>query len=539
MQKKVHLVWMQKDLRTVDQPALHEASCEDAIVIVLVAWEPEWNGTVGIDFPKVGAFRRQFWIESVRDVSVELGKLGIPLLLGTKGILAMLQQLFELLQDRQITLFAQSFPGVEEEQLINKVKQLLQMKDMASKWFRSFTLIDPEQLPFVQDQLPNVFTEFRKMVEQDLIVHTMWAEPELRSEPVKRASNRIASLFWQNQIYGSLKLGLDSLQDSKGPTSTRFKGGQSAGLQQLHEYTKNAGGIRVYKETRNGMLRWEDTSKLSPWLALGCISARMVYYSVRNHERRNGANESTYWMFFELLWRDYFQLILEREKARLFRREGLQNLDLNWNQDETYWRAWIEGKTGVPIVDAAMRELRETGWQSNRARQIAACYLVKYLNVDWRIGATWFESQLIDFDVASNYGNWAYVAGVGNDPRGFRVFQMQKQAEMYDPNGDFVRKWLPELRQLPTGSIHQPHKLDPSLQEHYHVQIGKDYPSPLVDAPLELAKQAKMYQQVKSKSNSKMHQKERGNRNENMRADWRVEDYEEKADVKELKRRKR
>lgn len=501
MLQKVNVVWFQKDLRTLDQPALWEAARDDAMVIALVAWEREWNGTLGMDFPKVGSFRRHFWSECIQDLSKELGKLGIPLIIGSNGIVDLLHHMKTVLDEVQMSFYAQHFPGVEEEFLDKKVDKTVQSFGWNSQWFQSFTLIETGRMPINERTLPSVFTDFRKMVEKDLYIETIWPVPELRSSDTRKLAMRYAAMVWQTLSHQSLNEALDSIAPLNTTRSTIFHGGQSTGLKQIIAYTKEKGGLRTYKETRNGLLDWADSSKLSPWLAFGCISARMIYYAVREHEQRYGANESTYWLFFELLWRDYFQLILQREKSKLFRREGIQNLDLHWNQDETYWQAWIEGRTGVPIVDAAMRELKASGWQSNRARQIAACYLVKYLNVDWRIGASWYESQLIDADVGSNYGNWAYIAGIGNDPRGFRVFQMQKQAEQYDAKGEYVRKWLPELANVPNQWVHSPHKMSYDEQISYGIRIGVDYPQPLVDAPNELAKQAQMYQQAKKNRN--------------------------------------
>ena len=157
-------------------------------------------------------------------------------------------------------------------------------------------------------------------------------------------------------------------------------------------------------------------------------------------ERKKGANESTYWLYFELLWRDFFHLTMRETGSRLFRSNGLKEGQYTWKTDQLAVERWIKGKTGVPFVDAFMNEIRETGWMSNRGRQIVASYLIHELKQDWRIGAQYFEQQLIDHDVASNYGNWAFIAGVGNatrTPRFDPVFQQQR----YDPNENFTKRW--------------------------------------------------------------------------------------------------
>lgn len=140
----------------------------------------------------------------------------------------------------------------------------------------------------------------------------------------------------------------------------------------------------------------------------------------------------------------------------MFLQEGIQGLALDWSGGNDLYEAWCEGRTGYPIVDACMRQLLATGWMSNRGRQITANFLTKVLNVDWRMGADWFERNLIDYDVASNWGNWQYQAGVGTDGREFRVFHPVKQAAEHDPESEFVRKWLPELAGISANEARMP-----------------------------------------------------------------------------------
>ncbi|WP_372610050.1 FAD-binding domain-containing protein [Halomonas sp.] len=172
-----------------------------------------------------------------------------------------------------------------------------------------------------------------------------------------------------------------------------------------------------------------------------CLSARQIHDAVRDWEREYGVCESSYWVIFELLWREYFHWAARQEGRDLFGKRLLPGSSANF-------LAWCRGKTGMPFIDAAMRELASTGWLSNRARQNAASFLVRDLNVDWRIGAIWFEHCLIDHDVASNWGNWRYVAGVGRDPRQCG-FDVHKQAEYYDPDGAYAALW-----QAPALSTH-------------------------------------------------------------------------------------
>jgi deoxyribodipyrimidine photo-lyase len=185
-------------------------------------------------------------------------------------------------------------------------------------------------------------------------------------------------------------------------------------------------------------------------LADGSLSAREVAATISEYERTETRNESTYWLWFELLWREYFHWYALKHGADLFRRDGVQRKRRPVTFYGHRFKAWCEGNTQYPVVNAAMNQLRETGYMSNRGRQLVASCFVNELELDWRYGAAWFEEQLIDYDVASNYGNWQYLAGVGADPRGLRRFNLEKQAQQYDPAGAFVNRWRGHAEQ-PVG----------------------------------------------------------------------------------------
>jgi deoxyribodipyrimidine photo-lyase len=190
------------------------------------------------------------------------------------------------------------------------------------------------------------------------------------------------------------------------------------------------------------MIGTDYSSRLSPWLALGNVSARTVFDYIVKYESEVVSNESTYWLIFELLWRDFFQLQLHIHGDAFFQRKGIQGKEIRFSQnDKVFWK-WANGETGDELVDANMRELNTTGWMSNRGRQNVASYLIHDLSIDWRWGAAYLESRLIDYDPASNYGNWMYIAGVGNDPRPSRKFNTKGQAERYDTEGTYRKLWL-------------------------------------------------------------------------------------------------
>lgn len=264
-----------------------------------------------------------------------------------------------------------------------------------------------------------------------------------------------------------------------------FTGGSKAAVERV-QHLIESGSMTSYKDTRNGLLGLDFSTKLSAWLALGSISARQVHWMLMDFEDGKtelgsqaqgygkGESKGTAGVRFELLWRDYMRLCTRKFGSRLFFVEGYrQDRSSSWkyisspfskttekknnhgsNDADTKVaiERFIQGRTGTGLIDASQRELFLTGWTSNRARQNVASFLAKHLGIDWRIGAEWYEANLVDFDVSSNWGNWQYVAGVGNDPRGdARVFNPVKQAVDYDDNGEYVRAWVPELRDVGRG----------------------------------------------------------------------------------------
>jgi deoxyribodipyrimidine photo-lyase len=237
----------------------------------------------------------------------------------------------------------------------------------------------------------------------------------------------------------------------------RFRGGERAARLRLEHFSSS--GLAKYKDTRNESLGWGYSSKLSPWLAAGCISPRQIFARVAEHEAQcGGETVHTYWVQFELMWRDYCRLFAAKHGVRIFSElgpAGSRPGGVEWAAPEASpeaaarLAAWKAGRTGIPWVDGHMRELALSGFMSNRGRQNVASFLVLSLGVDWRHGARHFEQHLIDHDVTANWVNWVMAAGVG--AKGSRVnrFNMDKQARDYDPAGQHARAWVSELAGVP------------------------------------------------------------------------------------------
>lgn len=467
------LYWFRNDLRLHDNEGFLRATQQADEVIPVFIFDPRVFEKTSLGFRKIGHFRAQFIHQSVLDLRRSLQEKGGDLLVRIgepERVLADLAAQFDVAEVHLSKEIAQEETDVESS-LSKRLKTL--NVDMVFTWMS--TLYHVRDLPFGINKLPDVFTDFRKVIEKNATVRPTLPEPERVNLPASYKAEGVPSLaelgFGEEEMIAS---------DSRGVLD--FEGGETAGLQRLQSYFWESDNLATYKETRNGMLGADYSSKLSAWLAQGCISPRQIYEEVKRYEAERTANESTYWLIFELLWRDYFHFVMLRWGTRLFKASGLKlDKDREWKHERTLFKKWKAGKTGVPFIDANMRELAATGYMSNRGRQNVASFLAHDLGIDWTWGAAWFESILIDYDVCSNWGNWNYVAGVGNDPRESRYFNPYTQATRYDENGDYVRHWLPELTRVPSDKIHKVWQLTPDEQQEYRVVLGEDYPLPMVE----------------------------------------------------------
>ncbi len=464
------LIWLRNDLRLHDHEPLQRALAHNADVIFLYCFDPRQWGETAFGFPKTGAYRAKFLIETVADLRRSLRSRGSDLIVRQGKPEVEILALVERLNIDSVYWHEEATQ--EEIEIENNLKQALRSRDTPFKTYWGTTLYHPDDLPFDLAKLPEIFTQFRKAVEKETQVREIFQTPsQLPAVPDNLELGEMPMLS---------DFGLTECStNSKGVLT--FKGGETEALARLQHYFWDTDALASYKETRNGMLGADYSSKFSAWLANGSLSPRQVYAAVQQYERDRQKNNSTYWMIFELMWRDYFRFVCVKYGAKVFRKGGIRGLPIAWQQDWTRFNAWREGETGYPLIDANMKEIAATGFMSNRGRQNVASFLTKNLGIDWRWGAEWFESLLIDYDVCSNWGNWNYTAGVGNDARGFRYFNIPKQSKDYDPNGDYVKHWLPALASLPASKVHFPWKLQPVEQKRFEVRLGVDYPNPVVD----------------------------------------------------------
>ncbi|OED71098.1 DASH family cryptochrome [Vibrio crassostreae] len=441
--KKIGLYLFTNDLRINDNALLYQASqIVDELVCVVVEPLLSHYSAQFAQEQQYGAHRIAFISQSISDLKANLSDLEQTLIVLTQDqdkSENVKYSLNEIISALNVThLFANVHCGYNEQQLVQST--LADCPNLTPIQTHNSTLFELDDYPFTLDKLPRSFTKFRKLIEHlsvdthSLIITTLPPAPDLTETSHCHSK---ASLFMTNDL----------------TSEQSFKGGETSGLVHLDHYFSHDYASR-YKQTRNVLDGIENSTKFSPWLALGCVSPKTICRHLSRFESHHGSNDSTYWIYFELLWREYFYWKSMSLKASLFTgsytnpviaESSTQSASLNFSK-------WKSGNTNYPIVDACMRQLDATGYMSNRGRQLAASCLIYELGVDWRHGAAYFESQLVDYDVASNWGNWAYIAGVLNQPTHnsetknqsqpkSRHFDLAKQTEMYDPDHAFINQW--------------------------------------------------------------------------------------------------
>ncbi|MBN9695670.1 MAG: DASH family cryptochrome [Zoogloea sp.] len=426
------LFWFRHDLRLHDQPALLQACSGGAHHLVPVFCLPDLQAGSPWGFTRVGPHRRAWLVETLQDLAAQLAQRGCPLLVCPGPATTTLPRLAAVVGASRVV--CEDIAAPEEQAEVEALGAT--GLTVHTVWHSS--LLDPARLPWATSELPATFTAFRQAVEKAQL------QP---AEPLP-APSTLPPWPPDLTIPPALSIDLAALGAAPRPVDRRssipageggFRGGETAGLAHLARYLAR----RLpdsYKQTRNGLSGPDYSSKWSPWLATGALSARRILAELRRYEAEHGATEGSYWLWFELLWRDYFRFLHLQHGCRLYRARGLGNRP-NPPHDAAGFERWRRAATGEPLVDAAMRELRDTGYLSNRLRQVVASYLLHELGGDWRAGAAWFEACLVDYDVYSNQGNWLYIAGRGTDPRGGRRFSVLRQSAEHDPDCAYQRLW--------------------------------------------------------------------------------------------------
>jgi deoxyribodipyrimidine photo-lyase len=438
-QKRNGIFWFTNDLRLHDNPALMRANVSlDELSCVYIS-SSSVNSPTPYSITNIGESKTLFLRQSLANLDHNLRLVGQTLINLEGHSFEILGGLIEQLDVSDI--FRSDNVGTYENQV-----WLALQKTYPTKRFHSIathTLFEVDDFPFSLSELPLSFTKFKNAIKACAPIKPISTLSYLPPQPSPAAERSSVALSTDNAALSSSGIrGIESL----------FSGGESSGLAHLKHYFLSSKPSH-YKQVRNAIDGWDNSCKLSPWLANGCLSVREIYSALLDYERDREANDSTYWIYFELLWREYFQWYAAKHEKKLFAFSGIRGLSpLNSFYPERFQK-WRNGSTPYPIVNACMKELKATGFLSNRGRQIVASCFINELSMDWRYGAAYFESALIDYDLASNWANWQYLAGVGADPRDKRHFNLEKQTQQFDPNGQYIQRWQGNYNLAPLDSV--------------------------------------------------------------------------------------
>lgn len=438
--------WFRNDLRLHDNPALLQAVAEaerlQTWLLPVFVHDTAWLQQSPWGFVRTSPHRLQWTAMAVQDVAEQLASLGSRLLVleGEPGtVLASL-----MAQSGAAVLVCEDVAAPWEQAQIAALRE--QGVAVQTVWQSSW--MAPESLPFAPQEVPDQFSSFRRAVERHGAEATRPAKavsrmPALPAPPVLDVA--LQGLPLRSASAPRPPVRMNDPRSAFPWSEPAFDGGERAALRHVAQYCSRD-LPHSYKSTRNGLQGVDYSTKWSPWLATGALSARQAWAAIASFEATHGASDSTYWIGFELLWRDHFRWLHHKYGARMYWRSGLSDAPMLASKHHAKrFDSWRQGQTGHAFIDAGMRELNATGYSSNRLRQNLASYLVHDLGGDWRAGAAWFEAQLIDFDVYNNQGNWLYLSGRGTDPRGSRRFNPDKQAHDYDADGRFRALWAATL----------------------------------------------------------------------------------------------
>lgn len=437
--ESVALYWLRNDLRLHDNEALQLAAKANSM-LMLYCIDPRQFEMLDIGFRKTGLLRFRFLIESLTDLQTSCRKRNNDLLVIVGKPEEVINKLIPKYNITQL-IYQQEVTSEElaVEAAVNNVAASHNC-EVQTVW--GLTLYHVQDAPFPPEKTPDKSKEFRLTLTKNADVRSCIPIPEKfpplpkNFEPIDKLPEPAEVGFNQNEIE----------DEGKGMVT----GGETAGLQRLQHYTFETEQLTGYRWSRNRSLGMDYSSKFSPWMALGCLSPRYIYWHVKNYEEAVKKNASTWWLVFEIVWRDFFKYVSIKHGNKVFFESGVHNRKVDWSHDKELFEKWRSGNTGIPFVDAHIRELNQTGFMSNRGRVNCASFLTRDYKIDWRWGAAWFENTLLDHDVSSNWLNW--------NTQATEIWYTNPvhQGVKYDKKGDYVRTWLPELKDLPDFIVQAP-----------------------------------------------------------------------------------
>ncbi|GAE25951.1 deoxyribodipyrimidine photolyase [Halalkalibacter wakoensis JCM 9140] len=460
MKKKVIIVWFRKDLRVHDHLALYQAA-KEGVVVPLYIWDQDVENK-GWDDASL------WWLHhSLLALQTNLSSLGANLIIRKGDSLEILQNVI-----RETTAKAVYFHERYEPSALvcsTKVKQVLHQQGIEVRSFHGNVLFEPGKIVNGKNEPYKVFTSFWKKSRHTYIRKPEKVPADISGYEHKIGSLKVDELFLLPRVHWHNKF------------MSYWTPGERGALFAWEDFLGKSLGH--YKENRDFPFT-HSTAKISPHLSWGEISPTFIWHSLLEKLEIDNQVEDVQIEAFlrQLVWRDfaYHQLVafpmLVKNPLRL------EFSQFPWEEDLDAFSKWKKGETGYPLIDAGMRELWETGWMHNRVRMVVASFLVKHLLLPWTWGANWFRETLVDLDVANNYMGWQWVTGSGFDAAPyFRIFNPNTQAEKFDGNGDYIRKWIPELAQLPTKYLFKPWDAPNTVLEKAGIKLGVTYPLPIIE----------------------------------------------------------
>ncbi len=467
--------WIRRDLRLRDNPALHAALQAAQTVIPVFILDPGLMQTHSI-----APARQFFLLSALQNLDTSLRQRGSRLILRSGKPEDALREM--LAQTGAGSIFAESDHSPYARQRDDTIRKSLPLKLIGAP-----TLRTPQEVLKADGSPYTVYTPYmRAWKAAPLPAHSnVHPEPE--------------------QLPAVPSLHSEALPSGEYPFETLFPTTENQAHQRLDAFVR-AEDPPIYRyHTQRDLPAEPGTSKLSPYLRFGLLSARQVVLAAldaHHHAPTPQARQGAETWLNELIWREFYSSILYHFPHVLQRSYRPDLEDIRWREDEAGLLAWQEGRTGFPIIDAAMRELKTCGWMHNRTRMISASFLVKNLLIDWRRGEQWFMQHLLDGDPAANNGGWQWTAGTGTDAAPyFRVFNPVLQGRKFDPAGIYVRRWIPELHAVPDRYLHAPWEMPYEVQQSAHCIIGQCYPRPIVDLRISRERALLAYAEARQKIN--------------------------------------
>jgi len=461
------LVWFRNDLRVSDHPALDAAVAAKRPILPLYILEEDAPGDMGL-----GAASRWWLHHSLSALSADLKALGAPLYLTRGRAETLIPDIAKRLGAETIFWNRRYEPWAIETD--RQIKATLKDAGHAVESFNGALLYEPWEVKTKQGGAYGVFTPFWK-------AECALGDPPYPSQAPKALPGADWGPLPPPEALEDWGL-LPSAPDWAGGLRDAWTPGEAGARARLADFLDD--GVLSYQEARDKPAM-PGTSRLSPHLHHGEISARQIWHWSRERLRESGAAayETGIWAFLrEISWRDFNHNLLFHNPTMPHKNYQRKFDVFPWREDARSLKAWQRGLTGFPLVDAGMRELWQTGYMHNRVRMLVASFLVKDLLIDWREGEAWFRDTLVDADLANNVGNWQWAAGCGADAAPyFRIFNPMTQGERFDPEGAYVQAWVPELKDLPKKFIHAPWTADAATLAKAKVELGRTYPHPMVD----------------------------------------------------------